>query len=119
MGRSEKELGKDQVTIELLSYDDGTAKKIADYVKDQIEKNLKGVTINTKIQPFKQKLKLETAQDYEISYAGWSPDYADPMTFIDMFESKSPYNQMSYSNPKYDEMVGKAGNELMSDAKKR
>ena len=41
----------------------------------------------------------------------------DPMTFIDMFESKSPYNQMSYSNPKYDEMVGKAGNELMSDAK--
>ncbi len=116
---AKKELGKDQVTIELLSYDDGTAKKIADYVKDQIEKNLKGATINTKIQPFKQKLKLETAQDYEISYAGWSPDYADPMTFIDMFESKSPYNQMSYSNPKYDEMVGKAGNELMSDAKKR
>ncbi|EEL69870.1 MULTISPECIES: peptide ABC transporter substrate-binding protein [Bacillus] len=116
---AKKELGKDQVTIELLSYDDGTAKKIADYVKDQIEKNLKGVTINTKIQPFKQKLKLETAQDYEISYAGWSPDYADPMTFIDMFESKSPYNQMSYSNPKYDEMVQKAGNELLSDPKKR
>ncbi|PEP18487.1 peptide ABC transporter substrate-binding protein [Bacillus wiedmannii] len=116
---AKKELGKDQVTIELLSYDDGTAKKIADYVKDQIEKNLKGVTINTKIQPFKQKLKLETAQDYEISYAGWSPDYADPMTFIDMFESKSPYNQMSYSNAKYDEMVQKSGNELMSDAKKR
>ncbi|PHB92748.1 peptide ABC transporter substrate-binding protein [Bacillus wiedmannii] len=116
---AKKELGKDQVTIELLSYDDGTAKKIADYVKDQIEKNLKGVTINTKIQPFKQKLKLETAQDYEISYAGWSPDYADPMTFIDMFESKSPYNQMSYSNAKYDEMVQKAGNELMGDAKKR
>ncbi|MFJ8530085.1 peptide ABC transporter substrate-binding protein [Bacillus sp. NPDC094106] len=116
---AKKELGKDQVTIELLSYDDGTAKKVADYVKDQIEKNLKGVTINTKIQPFKQKLKLESAQDYEISYAGWSPDYADPMTFIDMFETKSPYNQMSYSNPKYDEMVKKAGNELMSDAKKR
>ncbi|EPY7704016.1 peptide ABC transporter substrate-binding protein [Bacillus cereus group sp. Bc222] len=116
---AKKELGKDQVTIELLSYDDGTAKKIADYFKDQIEKNLKGVTVNTKIQPFKQKLKLESAQDYEISFAGWSPDYSDPMTFIDMFESKSPYNQMSYSNPKYDEMVKKAGNELMSDAKKR
>lgn len=94
-------------------------KKIADYFKDQIEKNLKGVTVNTKIQPFKQKLKLESAQDYEVSFAGWSPDYSDPMTFIDMFESKSPYNQMSYSNPKYDEMVAKAGNELLSDPKKR
>ncbi|PGP39655.1 peptide ABC transporter substrate-binding protein [Bacillus thuringiensis] len=116
---AKKELGKDQVTIELLSYDDGTAKKIADYFKDQIEKNLKGVMVNTKIQPFKQKLKLESAQDYEVSFAGWSPDYSDPMTFIDMFESKSPYNQMSYSNPKYDEMVAKAGNELLSDPKKR
>ncbi|MCH4568838.1 peptide ABC transporter substrate-binding protein [Bacillus sp. ES1-5] len=116
---AKKELGKDQVTIELLSYDDGTAKKIADYFKDQIEKNLKGVTVNTKIQPFKQKLKLESAQDYEVSFAGWSPDYSDPMTFIDMFESKSPYNQMSYSNPKYDDMVKKAGNELLSDPKKR
>jgi len=116
---AKKELGKDQVTIELLSYDDGTAKKIADYFKDQIEKNLKGVTVNTKIQPFKQKLKLESAQDYEVSFAGWSPDYSDPMTFIDMFESKSPYNQMSYLNPKYDEMVAKAGNELLSDPKKR
>ena len=116
---AKKELGKDQVTIELLSYDDGTEKKIADYFKDQIEKNLKGVTVNTKIQPFKQKLKLESAQDYEVSFAGWSPDYSDPMTFIDMFESKSPYNQMSYSNPKYDEMVAKAGNELLSDPKKR
>ena len=27
MGRSEKELGKDQVTIELLNYDTGNAKK--------------------------------------------------------------------------------------------
>ena len=53
-GKKRKRTWKDQVTIELLSYDDGTAKKIADYVKDQIEKNLKGVTINTKIQPFKQ-----------------------------------------------------------------
>ena len=27
-GSGEKELGKDQVTIELLSYDDGTAKRL-------------------------------------------------------------------------------------------
>ena len=28
LGSGEKELGKDQVTIELLSYDDGTAKRL-------------------------------------------------------------------------------------------
>ncbi|MCH4568839.1 peptide ABC transporter substrate-binding protein [Bacillus sp. ES1-5] len=116
---AKKELGKDQVTIEFLNYDTGNAKKVGEYVKDQIEKNLKGVTVNIKLQPFKQKLKLESEQDYDISYGGWSPDYADPMTYLDMFESKHSHNQMSYSDAKYDEMVKKAGGELMSDAKKR
>ncbi|MEJ9112197.1 peptide ABC transporter substrate-binding protein [Bacillus paramobilis] len=116
---AKKELGKDQVTIELLNYDTGNAKKVGEYVKDQIEKNLKGVTVNIKLQPFKQKLKLESAQDYDISYGGWSPDYLDPMTFLDMFESNHSHNQMSFSNSKYDDMIKKAGGELMGDAKKR
>ena len=116
---AKKELGKDQVTIEFLNYDTGNAKKVGEYVKDQIEKNLKGVTVNIKLQPFKQKLKLESAQDYDISYGGWSPDYLDPMTFLDMFESNHSHNQMSFSNSKYDDMIKKAGGELMGDAKKR
>ncbi|OTW75433.1 peptide ABC transporter substrate-binding protein [Bacillus thuringiensis] len=116
---AKKELGKDQVTIEFLNYDTGNAKKVGEYVKDQIEKNLKGVTVNIKLQPFKQKLKLESDQDYDISYGGWSPDYADPMTYLDMFESKHSHNQMSFSDQKYDEIIKKAGGELMTDAKKR
>ncbi|WP_082793737.1 peptide ABC transporter substrate-binding protein [Bacillus gaemokensis] len=116
---AKKELGKDQVTIELLNYDTGNSKKVGEYVKDQIEKNLKGVTVNIKLQPFKQKLKVEQDQDYDISFGGWNPDYADPMTFLDMFESKHSHNQMSYSNPKYDEIIKKGSTEWMSDAKKR
>ncbi|KEK22268.1 peptide ABC transporter substrate-binding protein [Bacillus gaemokensis] len=116
---AKKELGKDQVTIELLNYDTGNAKKVGEYVKDQIEKNLKGVTVNIKLQPFKQKLKLESDQDYDFSYGGWNPDYADPMTYLDMFESTNSQNQMSYSDPKYDEMIKQGKTELMADSKKR
>ncbi len=67
---AKKELGKDQVTIEFLNYDTGNAKKVGEYIKDQDQKNLKGVTVNIKLQPFKQKLKLETEQQYDISYGG-------------------------------------------------
>ncbi|PEC71128.1 peptide ABC transporter substrate-binding protein [Bacillus thuringiensis] len=116
---AKKELGKDQVTIELLNYDTGNAKKVGEYVKDQIEKNLKGVTVNIKLQPFKQKLKLESDQDYDFSYGGWNPDYADPMTYLDMFETKNSQNQMSYSNSKYDDIINKSKTEWMADAKKR
>ncbi|MES9673432.1 peptide ABC transporter substrate-binding protein, partial [Bacillus pseudomycoides] len=116
---AKKELGKDQVTLEFLNYDTSNAKKVGEYVKDQIEKNLKGVTVNIKMQPFKQKLKLESEQDYDFSYGGWNPDYADPMTYLDMFESTNSQNQMGYSNPKYDEIIKKGKTELMADAKKR
>nr|WP_277818574.1 peptide ABC transporter substrate-binding protein [Bacillus sp. TL12] len=116
---AKKELGKDQVTLEFLNYDTSNAKKVGEYVKDQIEKNLKGVTVNIKMQPFKQKLKLESEQDYDFSYGGWSPDYADPMTYLDMFETTNSQNQMSYSNPKYDEIIKQGKTDLMADAKKR
>ncbi len=36
-----------------------------------------------------------------------------------MFETNSSYNQMSYSNPKYDEIIKQGKTELMADAKKR
>ena len=87
-GKKRKRTWKRSVTIELLNYDTGNAKKVGEYVKDQVEKNLKGVTVNIKLQPFKQKLKLESDQDYDFSYGGWNPDYADPMTYLDMFETK-------------------------------
>ena len=51
--------------------------KIGEYLKGQFEKNLPGLTVPTKMQPFAQKLKLEASGDYAMSYAGWSPDYMD------------------------------------------
>ncbi|MFI8706754.1 peptide ABC transporter substrate-binding protein [Bacillus sp. NPDC077411] len=116
---AKKELGKEEVTVEFLNYDTDNAKKIGEYLKEQLEKNLPGLKINIKLQPFKQKLKLETAQDYDLSYAGWTPDYADPMTFLDMFQTGNPQNEMSYSNAKYDEIIKKSQGEWLTDPKKR
>ncbi|MDM5189237.1 peptide ABC transporter substrate-binding protein [Bacillus sp. DX4.1] len=117
--KAKKELGKEEVTVELLNYDTDNAKKLGEFLKGDLEKNLPGLKINLKNQPFKQKLKLETDQDYELSYAGWGPDYLDPMTFIDMFVTKGSHNQMEYSNPKYDEIVEKGKGELLTKTKDR
>ncbi|MDC2866568.1 peptide ABC transporter substrate-binding protein [Bacillus sp. BP-3] len=116
---AKKELGKEEVTLELLNYDTDNAKKIGEYLKEQLEKNLPGLKVNLKNQPFKQKLKLETEQDYDFSYGGWGPDYPDPMTFIDMFETTNSHNQTGYSNKEYDEIVKKGKKELLSDVKTR
>ncbi|MFD3445687.1 ABC transporter substrate-binding protein [Microbacteriaceae bacterium 4G12] len=116
---AKKELGTDKVTLELLNYDTDNAKKIGEYLKDQLEKNLKGLTVNIKQQPFKQKLDLESKMDYDFTYAGWGPDYPDPMTFLDMFETGNPHNEMSYSNPEYDQIIKDGKGKLLANPKDR
>lgn len=114
-----KEIGKDKVTLELLNYDGDDAKKSGEFLKDQLETNLPGLTVTLKQQPFKQKLDLESNMNYDFSYAGWGPDYQDPMTFIDMWVTGGAHNQMNYSNKEYDKLVKDAGSTLLQDPQKR
>ncbi|PLT28446.1 peptide ABC transporter substrate-binding protein [Peribacillus deserti] len=113
--KAKKDAGFDKVTLEMLNYDDDSSAKIGQYIKEQLETNLEGLTITLKPQPFKQKLDLESKGNYDFSFAGWGPDYQDPMTFIDMFVTDGAHNQMGYSNPKYDKLVADAKGPLLSD----
>jgi oligopeptide transport system substrate-binding protein len=89
---AKKETGVDKVTIQLLNYDNEDAKKIGEYLKEQLEKNLNGLTITISQQLFAQKLDQEKKMDYEMSLSSWGYDYPDPMTFLDMFVTDGAFN---------------------------
>jgi oligopeptide transport system substrate-binding protein len=116
---AKQELGKDQFTIELLNYDSDSAKKIGEYLKEQLETNLEGLTVNIKQQPFKQKLELESKMQYDLSFSGWGPDYQDPMTFIDLWVTDGAHNQTGWSNAEYDKLVKDAKTTLLTDLQAR
>ncbi|ANN35495.1 peptide ABC transporter substrate-binding protein [[Bacillus thuringiensis] serovar konkukian] len=116
---AKKEIGQETIIVEMLNYDKDSLKKVGEYIKSELEKNLPGLKVNIKQQPFKQKLDLEQKLEYDFSLSAWSPDYPDPMTFIDMFITDSSFNEMAYSNPSYDELVSKAKSELLTDEKAR
>ena len=65
------------------------------------------------MQPFAQKLKLEASGDYAMSYAGWSPDYMDPMSFLEMYTTGNAQNKVHYANPAYDDLIKKQKQKLM------
>ncbi|RAI82139.1 peptide ABC transporter substrate-binding protein [Macrococcoides goetzii] len=110
-------LGVDKLELELLTVDIDTAKKDAEYFKEQLESNLDGLTIKIKQQPFKQKLDLEKKGQYDISYGNWFPDYADPMTFLDLFLSTE--TNTGYNNPAYDKLIEDAKGPLLKDPEAR
>ncbi|KAB2443746.1 peptide ABC transporter substrate-binding protein [Bacillus luti] len=116
---AKKELGVGQVNLEFLTFEQDNAKRMAEYIKGDLEKNLQGLTLQIKQQPFKQKLQLEQTGDYDITMANWGPDYKDPISYLELFTTGNPNNKMSYSNPRYDELIKKAKNELVLDSEKR
>ncbi|WP_422443547.1 peptide ABC transporter substrate-binding protein [Thermoanaerobacterium sp. DL9XJH110] len=105
-----------QISVEYKIQDDETSKLMAEALQDQITRNL-GIKFNIKLVTYKQRLADEQKGDFELVYAGWAPDYDDPMTYMELWETNNPQNSGKYSNPKYDELIEKARVEV--DPKKR
>ena len=116
---AKKELGVEQVNFEFLTFEQDNAKRMAEYIKGDLEKNLQGLTIQIKQQPFKQKLQLEQTGDYDITMTNWGPDYKDPISYLELFTTGNQNNKMNYSNRHYDELIKKAKSDLVLDQKKR
>ncbi|TPV39568.1 peptide ABC transporter substrate-binding protein [Bacillus dicomae] len=116
---AKQELGKEQVTLELLTSDNVFAKKNAEYLKGELEKNLEGLTVNVKPQPRKQQIQLLLNSDYELGVDVWGPDIPDPITFLDLFTTDSTYNFDKYSNKQYDELIHQVKTNLAVDENAR
>jgi oligopeptide transport system substrate-binding protein len=103
--KAKEELGIDTFEIEFLTYDGETSRRISEYIQGQLQSNLEGLTVTIAQQPFKNKLALEDEGDYDFSFAGWGPDYGDPMTFLDMWITESGHNVIGFSNEDYDTII--------------
>jgi oligopeptide transport system substrate-binding protein len=104
-----EELGKEP-TLTLLTQDTSAAKDAGTFLQSQFKENL-GANVEINAQPFDQFLTLMTDGDFDFSLYGWIADYNDPMTFLDLFLSDSDFNDPSYKNARYDQLIKAAQTE--------
>ena len=102
-----KELGMTPESIPeitILTKNDDTSVKESQFYQEQLKVNL---GLNIKIEPvtFQIRLQRQTAKDYELMLAGWGADYNDPMTFLDMWMTKSGQNNTNWGSPAYDKLI--------------
>ncbi|AWC28368.1 peptide ABC transporter substrate-binding protein [Bacillus cytotoxicus] len=112
---AKKETNLQNVSLSIISTDESNDKKISEYLKGELEKNLPGLKITLNPLPVKAFLEREGNGDFEISLSTWGPDYPDPTTFLNMFVTDGPFNKMNYSNKQYDELMEKASSSLTTD----
>ncbi len=102
---AKKELGKDEFTFTMTADDTGAATAVAEFIQKEIQDTLPGVTIELSTMSNESRTRRMQAHDYELSLTSWSPDYADPLTYLEMWTSRSQNNHGHWSNQKYDELI--------------
>ena len=107
-----EELGLDEPpSLALLTDDTPTAMAQAEYYQNLFSTTL-GLDILIDIQIFKQRLAKMQNQDFDIALYGWGPDFADPLTFGELFASWNPNNNGRFANEEYDQAVRLAQSSL-------
>lgn len=100
-----------------IEYNNGQGHQdIATAIQDMLKK----IGVNVKLKSVERKVQLADTTDHKysaIARNGWIADYADPMTFLDMWTSKSGNNVAGYANADYDKLIAQAKSE--GDAAKR
>ena len=104
------------IKLELLTTDTEGAKKQAEVLQEQFQKNL-GITVEIKQVTYKQRLEMEQKKEYDMVVTGWVPDYSDAYSYLELWISDGQYNHSGYNNARYDELL--AASQTETDAEKR
>ena len=101
--------GEGLPTLEFMYNTEGDHSLIAQAVQQDWAKI--GVKVELANQEWKVFLNSRQQGQYQIARHGWSGDYVDPMTFLDLWVTGGGNNDAGYSNPEYDKIVAAAKKE--------
>ncbi len=113
-GLAELGIKAEDLKLSMLSDDTDTAKETAAFYQECWKRNL-GIDVEILTMPFKSRLEKTQKNDFMMSSSGWGPDYNDPMTFLDVYETGNGNNHTGYSSKEYDDLLDQARNEKDRD----
>lgn len=111
-----KEIGKTKLNVTIIYSDDNASDAAMQLVQSTGEKNLPGLKISLSKMPLKSVITREEQHQFTIGYIGWSGDYADPNTFLGMYNVK---NDPGWSNSTYNQLMEDANNKYANDPDQR
>ena len=105
---AKEELGVESLTYTMIVEDTESAINVAQFLQSEIQTTLPGITINLEQMPKKNRVERMQEGTFELGLTRWGPDYADPMTYLDMWITDSPNNYGFWSNAEYDSIIQSA-----------
>lgn len=94
--------------VDLLYNTSDNQRIMAEIVQQMWNREL-GVKVNLVNQEWKVYMDTRRKLDFSICRAGWTADYNDPMSFLDLFVTGGGNNNTGWSSAAYDAAIAEAG----------
>lgn len=107
---------RSEIVVNFLTSDTSQGSKLAEVLQSYYLQTY-GITIQTTVQPFTQYVESRSSGAFDMYIQGWGPDYADPSTYLGLWQSSQIgiQNYAGYKNDEYDKLYEQANGELNVD----
>jgi oligopeptide transport system substrate-binding protein len=106
-----QETGQPKVpAFSILGSDSAWLRSQMEYLQNHLKKIFE-TEIKLDLVPPKMRIQQMRDGKFDIVWSGWTPDYMDCMTFMDLFLSTNENNQGRFKDAKYDSMIKSAQTE--------
>ncbi|MFC6274361.1 peptide ABC transporter substrate-binding protein [Levilactobacillus tangyuanensis] len=102
-----KETGRKSYSMTLTADDTAAGKSSTEYIQSQWAK-LPGLKVTDANVPYKTVLARCASGDFDSIVTAWGADFADPITFLQLFTTGNSYNEGKWSNKTYDKLIDAA-----------
>lgn len=106
-----KELGEKTATLQLSASDQDENKAITEYLQYTLQENLPGLTVEISLVPEKNLLDKKQSHDFDLMLTRQGPDFQDPTTYLNTYQTEAFNNPSVYSNKTYDKLLAQAQTE--------
>ena len=110
--------GLTSLKVNLITSDTDSSKQAAEFLQSKLE-DLPGVRVSVSKLPFVQMLARQSAQDYDMTVKTWQSVFADPINFLDVYESGSSHNSAGFKNAEFDRLLTQSENDYGNQPEKR
>jgi oligopeptide transport system substrate-binding protein len=91
------------LSIPLAIEDDFVAQAMVEAWTEEL-----GATVTHETVPYPRYFDYVEEERFMVSTISWIGDFADPLTFLDMWTTGSNLNNSRFNNPEYDELIAEA-----------
>jgi oligopeptide transport system substrate-binding protein len=104
------ELGKNKLTIRLLSGNSEPERREIQFIQEELRVKL-GIEVKVEVVSFKDRLARTRAGDYDIVLNTWSPKYDDVTTYLNRWFKEDSKEKIttSWSKKEYNDIVKRIG----------